>query len=129
MRVTLLANVWLSHKPSGVSPLPPDIATSLGRAVDIPNLSFELQLEFHPVAVEGSETTNDGGNISETAKGSTYAFEAPLGPTSYLEFYAPASKRLSTGDCKPRHAFVLRFERNKYARILTRKIVECSPQS
>lgn len=76
-------------------------------------------MEFHPVSVEGSKVTNNEGGLLETARGSTVTIEAPLGPTCYLAFHAPSSKRLSTGDCEGRHSFLLSFEKGKDARILT----------
>lgn len=120
MRVTLLVNVWLSHKPSGVAPLPRSIAASLSRASDVPELSFERPLEFHPVSVESTRAANTRGGVFETTGDSTVTIEAPLGPTCYLAFHAPSSKKLSTGDCEGRHSFLVSFEKGKDARILTR---------
>lgn len=77
-------------------------------------------MEFHPVSVEGTKAVNNEGGILETSGGSTVTVEAPLGPTCFLTFHAPSSKKLSTGDCEGRHSFLVSFEKGKYARILTR---------
>lgn len=126
MRVTLLVNVWLSHKPKGIAPLPARIAASLssGGLGAPPSLCFDRPVAFSPVSVNKEKETllrqEEAGvpSVGETG-GSTMVIKAPLGPTLLLELRAPTPQRLSTGDLTALHSFALVYREGTFPRVST----------
>lgn len=134
-RVTLLVNVWLSHRPDGVSPLPAALAASLSTMSDGPvsplRPRFDRPVAFSPVPVgEENEQRNETPLRRERADGMASAREAGesavvirelLGPTLLLELRAPAPQRLLAGDLKSLHSFALVCREGRSSRISTRR--------
>lgn len=120
VRVTLLVNVWLSHKPAGISPLPARIAATLSKGVEVPALSFERPVVFYPVSIQ-QETPRSDGAVQREAQASTVIIKAPLGPKCMLELMVPTSGRLSTGECNALHSFALLYREGCHSRIVTRE--------
>lgn len=119
MRVTLLVNVWLSHKPEGVAPLPADLAATLssGGVIASPLLCFDRPIPFIPVSIEKENEAL--ARRPEKADGATMVINAPLGPTLVLELQAPTPRRLSAGRLKALHSFALVFREESLSRIST----------
>lgn len=122
LRVTLLVNVWLSHKPLGIAPLPHAIAATLGRGADLPALNFEHRVAFAPVKLPTDAEIRDGcvgqGASEEGGLGTNTVFiKTPLSTTACLEMYLPRSETLSTQERRGLHAFVLRSESGFRARL------------
>jgi len=136
VRVTLLVNVWLSHRPDGVSPLPAALAASLSRSSGPgapPRPRFDLPVAFSPVPAEENMTDAkkrketpsrqekaDGMVSARETGGSAVVIREPLGPTLLLELRAPAPDRLSAGDLKALHSFTLVCGAGSSSRISTR---------
>lgn len=127
MRVTLLVNVWLSHKPEGVATLPADVAVTLSSrgASSSPLLCFDRPVALFPVSI-GKENEAlvrrqeaDGVSVGG-AEGSTMVINAPLGPTISLELRAPRPESLSVGRLKALHSFSLLCREGRLARIKAR---------
>lgn len=125
MRVTLLVNVWLSHKPEGVAPLPADLAATLSSTGvgSSPSPCFDRPVAFFPVSVIGNESEAtvrrqeaDGVSVEEAA-GSMMAINAPLGPTVSVELRLPTPERLSLGRLRALHSFALSCKEGVLARI------------
>lgn len=127
MRVTLLVNVWLSHKPKGIAPLPASIAASLSgnRGLSAqPSLCFDRRVAFSPVSIHKEEDTSllrqdQAGLSAGETKGSTTVIKAPLGPTLLLELRAPTPQRLSVGELKALHSFGLVYGDGGFPRVKT----------
>lgn len=111
--MTLLVNVWLSHKPSGMARLPAGIAVKLSAGEGFPSLCFERPVAFSPVPVEweplGSGNASAGVEGQTKQPEATIEFEGPLGPASLLTLRCPTPERLSTGDWKSMHSFALLY--------------------
>lgn len=126
MRVTLLVNVWLSHKPKGIAPLPGDVAGSLSNN-SIP-LCFDRPVEFVPVPVEKENETQpsqeETGVSVRGTKPSSMLLNVSLGPTLLLEVRAPTPERLSTGSLKETHSFALVSKDGSHSRISTLQVEE-----
>lgn len=124
MRVTLLVNIWLSHKPKGISPLPASIAASLsGGGPSAPlSLRFDRPFTFSPVSVNDRKDTQlprqEQAGVSEP-RGSTMLIKAPLGPSLFLELRTPTPQRLSMGDLKWLNSFALVYRESGFPRIKT----------
>lgn len=125
MRVTLLVNVWLSHRPEGVAPLPADLAATLSsRGAGLPpSPCFDRPVAFFPVSMVGKENEptvrrqEPGGVSVEETEGSTMVISAALGPTISLELRVPTPERLSAGRLKALHSFAVSCEDGRLARI------------
>lgn len=121
MRVTLLVNVWLSHKPKGIASLPADVAGSLSN-ISVP-LCFDRPGDFVPVPVEKEKETQpsqeEAGVSIRGTKPSSMLLNVPLGPTILLEVRAPTPERLSTGGFKENHSFALVYAEGSHSRIST----------
>lgn len=127
MRVTLLVNVWLFHKPEGVAPLPADLAVSLSSrsASASPLLCFDRPVDFFPLSVgkqnEALVKRHEVGGVSEgEAKGSTMVINAPLGPTISVELRVPTPGSLSVGRLKALHSFALLYREGSLSCVTTR---------
>eukprot|EP00903_Cladosiphon_okamuranus_P007846 g7590.t1 len=127
MRVTLLVNVWLSHKPEGVEALPADLAATLSSrsASPSPLFRFDRPVAFFPMSIENeSEALTrrqeaDGVSLGE-AEVPTMVIVAPLGPAISLELRAPRPDSLSVGRLKALHSFALSCRQGRLARIIAR---------
>lgn len=123
--MTLLVNVWLSHKPSGMARLPVDIAANLSGGEGLPSLCFERPVAFSPVPVDwaplGCGDASVGVEREKNPPEATIELEGPLGPTSFLTVRYPTLERLSTGDRKLLHSFALSYGEGCYPSI------SCSP--
>lgn len=126
MRVTLLVNVWLSHRPEGIAPLPPELAATLSSrdASASPLLSFDRPVAFFPVSIGTDDEAlvrrqeADEFSVGETG-GSTMVINAPLGPTLFLELQAPTPGILSVDCLRALHSFALVHREGSLARIST----------
>lgn len=138
--MTLLVNVWLSHRPDGVSSLPAALAASLSTSSGPgapPRPRFDRPVLFSPVPVEekegkkekrGNETPlrqerADGMAMAsgrKTGEESVVVIREPLGPTLLLELRAPAPERLLAGGLKALHSFALVCGEGSSSRISTR---------
>lgn len=125
MRVTLLVNIWLAHKPSGIAPLPKSIALTLSKGLDIASICFDRKATFSPVRVEEETVLRRGGvgaqgvDAEGVAEASTVVVEAPLGPTVLLELRAPTVARLLTGDLRGLHSLLLIYGGKSCSRIIS----------
>lgn len=119
MRVTLLVNVWLAHKPAGIRPLSSSIANTLSANLrDFGNPSFDQAIDFTPVPV-AKRCTHSEDTIAgrETGGAKAMMIEAPLGPTSLLQLRAPTPDSLSTGGLERQCSFVLLYGEDCRSRI------------
>lgn len=132
MRVTLLVNVWLSHKPKGVEPLPATIAAALscGDLSAQPSLCFDRPAAFAPVSIHEEIHTppllqqEEAGIPVRDTRGRTMIIQAPLGPTLSLEMQTPTPQRLSMGDLKALHSFALVYREGCFPRVKARNKVK-----
>lgn len=112
-RVTLLVNVWLKHKPSGIARLPASIAQNLSGGVGYPFPCFEQRVSFFPVPVERVPLGcgKASARVAEAREQSeeTIEFKGPLGPTTDLKLRLPTPERLSMSDWKALHSFELSY--------------------
>lgn len=107
-RVTLLVNVWVSHKPLGVRPLPPGVATKLSQGCRYPVPCFNLPMDFTPVAV---------GEAAEAGAMSVQNLRAVLGSNLVLDICVPMPDALVTLGRRGLSAFRLEFGHAHPARI------------
>lgn len=124
--MTLLVNVWLSHKPKGIAPLPADVAGSLSN-ISVP-LCFDRPVDFVPVPVEKEKETQpsqeEAGVSIRGTRPSSMLLNVPLGPTLVLEVRAPTPERLSTGGFEQAHSFALVYREGSHSRISTQQAEE-----
>ncbi|CAM9141125.1 unnamed protein product [Scytosiphon promiscuus] len=131
VRATLLVNVWMSHKPAGIAPLPADIATSLTSRHRDPSvpflLSFGRPVDFTPVPIVSRKELvhqhqEDAGVIPlGINQASEMLIDVPLGPTILLEVRAPSPGRLAAGDLKSLHSFEVLYGEGCNSRASKRK--------
>lgn len=118
MRVTLLVNVWLSHKPLEIAPLPQAIAAMLSRAPDLPVLNFDHPVMFSPVRLPVNDAVSNGDDSDRgVALTATVAVKMALGTATFLEMCVPRSETMSEGKRRGLHAFLLQLEDGFRARI------------
>lgn len=117
MRVTLLVNVWQSHKPVGSARLPAGIAAALSKGLELPSLCFGRPVNFSPVLI-GKEEMRFEMPALACVEGSVVVLKAPLGPTSLVEIRVPTRETLSADGRIVLHAFVLLYEKGCRPRVL-----------
>lgn len=129
--MTLLVNVWLSHKPLGIAPLPNVVAAILSRATDFRGLDFSHKVNFSPVNLPLESTGRDGCANSGSGGGScdgnsvgdsdvaptTVEIKAALAATTFIEMCLPTPEALSTSTRQDLHAFLVQFKNGCRARI------------
>lgn len=116
VRVTFLVNVWLSHKPLGIAPLPQALAATISRAPDLPPLDFDHSVTFAPVKLPVNDDSDIGASDRD-ALVATVGVKAALGTATFLEMCVPRSETWSARERRGLHAFVLRLEDGFRARI------------
>lgn len=117
MRITLLVNVWLSHKPTGSTRLPAGVAATLSKGLELPPLCFDRPIKSSPVLIDKEAIRFETPALA-CVEGSVVVVKAPLGPTCLVEIRVPTREVLSTDGRIDLDAFVLLYEKGCRPRIL-----------